>query len=113
MEMTDFDLNKPGTQRSFDVIPENTICVLQMKIRAGGAGDASDQGWLKRAGNKLSEGIDCECTVVGGDYNGRKIWQLFTIRGSEPGHAQAGVISMQFFRALFESAKGVRSDDKS
>jgi hypothetical protein len=113
MTETDFDLNKPGPQRSFEVIPENTVCTLQMKIRAGGAGGAADQGWPKRSGDSNSEGIDCECTVVGGDYNGRKVWQLFIIRGTTPGHAQAGEISMKFFRALFESARGIRPDDKS
>jgi hypothetical protein len=113
MTETDFDLNKAGTQRSFEVIPENTVCTLQMKIRAGGAGGPGDQGWPKRAGDSLSEAIDCECTVVDGDYAGRKVWQLLTIRGTTPGHAQAGEISMRFFRALYESAKGIRSDDKS
>src|SRR5262249_38397806 len=60
-----------------------------------------------------SEHIDCEFAVVGGDYNGRKLWQPYTIRGNKPGHAQAGEISMRFFRALFESARGIRPDDKS
>ena len=110
---TDFDLNKPGPQRSFDVIPENTSCTLQLKIRAGGAGGANDGGWPKHSSDGQSEHIDCEFTVVGGDYNGRKLWQLYTIRGTKPGHATAGEISMKFFRALFESAKGIRADDKS
>ena len=113
MTETDFDLNKPGPQReALEAIPEADY-VLELKIRPGGAGSSNDQGWLKRSANGESEAIDCECTVVGGDYNGRKVWQLFTLRGTTPGHAQAGEISMRFFRALYESAKGIRSDDKS
>jgi hypothetical protein len=113
MTETDFDLNKPGPQReALEAIPEADY-VLELKIRPGGAGSSNDQGWLKRSANGESEAIDCECTVVGGDYNGRKVWQLFTLRGTTPGHAQAGEISMKFFRALLESAKGIRADDTS
>jgi hypothetical protein len=113
MTETNFDLNKPGVQRSFEVIPENTTCILQLKIRAGGAGGANDGGWPKHSSDGQSEHIDCEFTVVGGDYDGRKLWQLYTIRGIKPGHATAGDISMKFFRALFESARGIRPDDNS
>jgi hypothetical protein len=110
---TDFDLNKAGLQRSFELVPENTICVLQMKIHAGGAGGANDQGWPKRSADGQSEHLNCEFTVKGGDYDGNKLWQSLTIRGAKPNHAQAGEISMRLFRAMFESARGIRPDDKS
>jgi hypothetical protein len=107
---TNFDLNKAD---SFEVIPENTVCVLQLKIRAGGAGGANDDGWPKRSADRASEHIDCEYRVLGGDYNGKKLWEARTIRGTLPKHQDAGVFTMRFFRALFESAKGIRPDDKS
>jgi hypothetical protein len=109
MSETDFDLNKAEGS----VIPENTDCVLQLKIRAGGAGGISDQGWLKRSADGNSEHVDCELTVVGGEFNGRKLWQAHTIRGSTDKHAEAGKISMRFFRALLESALNIRPDDRS
>jgi hypothetical protein len=106
----DLDFNNAGEQRSLDVIPADTICTLQLTIRRGGAGD---DGWLKRAADGASEGLDCECTVVDGKYAKRKLWQLYTLHGTTPGHAEAGEISRNTLRAILESARGIRPDDKS
>jgi hypothetical protein len=109
--MTDtLDLNTAGEQRSFDVVPANTVCTLQMTIRPGGAGD---DGWLKRSADGNSEGIDCEFVVVDGQFAKRKLWQLFTVKGTTPGHAEAGEISRHTLRAIVESARGIRPDDTS
>jgi hypothetical protein len=109
--MTDtLDFNTAGEQRSFDVIPANTICTLQMTIRPGGHGD---DGWLKRSADGGSEGIDCEFIVVDGQFAKRKLWQLFTLHGTTPGHTEAGEISRNTLRAIIESAKGIRPDDTS
>jgi len=109
-----FDFNDAGEQRSFDVIQANTICVLQMTIRPGGvSAEPGDDGWPKRAADGNSVGLDCEFTVVDGPYAKRKLWQLFTIRGTTDGHAEAGRISREFFKAVLESARGIRPDDKS
>jgi hypothetical protein len=108
--MTDFDFNTAGEQKSFDVIPANTICTLQLTIRPGGAGDG---GWLKRSADGASEGLDCEFVVVDGPYVKRKLWQLFTLNGTTSGHAEAGEISRNTLRAILESARGIKTDDKS
>jgi hypothetical protein len=105
-----FDLNTAGEQRSFDVIPANTICTLQLTIRPGGAGDG---GWLKRSADGASEGLNCEFVVVDGQYVKRKVWQLFTLCGTTKGHAVAGEISRNTLRAIWESAHGIRPDDNS
>ena len=105
-----FDFNNAGEQRSFDVIPANTVCTLHMTIRSGGTGEG---GWLKRSADGASEGLDCEFTVVDGPFAKRKLWQLFTLAGTKPGHADAGEISRTTFRAILESARGIRPDDKS
>jgi hypothetical protein len=107
---TSFDFNTAGEQRSFDVIPANTICTLQLTIRPGGAGD---DGWLKRSADSNSEGLDCEFVVVNGPYEKKKLWQLFTLHGTTQGHAEAGEISRNTLRAMLESARGIRPDDKS
>jgi hypothetical protein len=110
-DSTNFDFNTAGEQRSFDVIPANTICTLQLTIRPGGAGDG---GWLKQSANGASEGLDCELIVVEPEqYTKRKLWQLFTLRGTTPGHAEAGEIFRNMLRAILESARGIRPDDKS
>jgi hypothetical protein len=107
---TDFDFNTADKQRSVDVIPAGTICTLQLTIRPGGVGDG---GWLKRSADGGSEGLDCEFTVTEGEYAKRKLWQLFTFRGTTSGHAEAGEISRNTLRAILESARGIRPDDRS
>jgi hypothetical protein len=107
-DTSNFDFNTAAEQR--DVIPANTVVNLQLKIRPGGVGDDS---WLKRSADGNSEGLDCEFTVVDGQYAKRKLWQLFTLRGTTPGHAEAGEISRNTLRAILESARGIRPDDKS
>jgi hypothetical protein len=107
---TNLDFNNAGEQRVFDVIPAGTIVTLQITVRPGGTGDG---GWLKRSANGESEAVDCEFTVVDGQYAKRKVWQLFTLHGTTPGHAEAGEISRKTFKAILESARGFRPDDKS
>jgi hypothetical protein len=107
---TNLDFNDADKQRSFDVIPANTICTLQLTIRPGGAGD---DGWLKRSADGNSEGLDCEFVVVDGLHSKRKLWQLFTLRGTTQGHAEAGEISRNTLRAIIESAKGIHPIEKS
>jgi hypothetical protein len=107
---TEFDFNDAGPQKSFDVIPANTTVSLQMTVRPGGAGDG---GWLKRSADGASEGLDCEFIVVGGEFAKRKLWQLFTLHGTTTGHAEAGEISRNTLRAILESARGIKPDDKS
>jgi hypothetical protein len=51
--------------------------------------------------------------VVDGEFAKRKLWQLFTLHGTTPGHAEAGEISRNTLRAILESARGIRPDDKS
>jgi hypothetical protein len=107
---TNFDFNNDGEQRSFDVIPANTIVVLQMTIRPGGAGD---DGWLKAASDGNSKGLDCEFTIVGGPHDRGKLWQWLTLSGTTDGHAEAGRISRQTLKAILESAHGIKPDDTS
>jgi hypothetical protein len=110
MTDTNFDFNDAGEQRSRDVIPAGTICTLQLNIKAGNAGD---DGWLKRSANGDSEGLDCKFVVTEGQYAKFELWQLFTLRGTKEGHDKAGKISMNTFRAILESARGIKPDDSS
>src|SRR5215469_2794758 len=97
-----FDFNDAGEQKSFDLIPDNTIATVQLSIRPGGAGDG---GWLRRSKDGASEGVDCIFTIVDGDYAKRKIFQIYTIGGTTPGHEDAKGISRKAFGAMLESAR--------
>jgi hypothetical protein len=104
------DFNEAPEQRSFDLIPDGTLCNVHMTIRPGNAGDG---GWLKRSKNGESEGLDCEFVVVDGKYAKRKFWTLFTLGGVTPGQQEAGGYSLGKLRAMIESVRGIRPDDDS
>src|SRR5262249_24605200 len=110
--MTMHDFNDAGLQRSFDVIPANTICTLQITIQPGNAGEG---GWLTAANTAKgpSEGLALEFTVVDGEYANRKLWMKLTLSGSPDGHQTAAGISNRTLRAILESARGIRPDDQS
>jgi hypothetical protein len=108
--MVSYDFNDAETQRNFDVIPDGTIATVRMKIRPGGAGEG---GWLRHSKDGGSEALDCEFVVLDGPFAKRKFWKLFTVAGTTPGHAEAAKISESMLRAILESARGIKPDDKS
>jgi hypothetical protein len=103
-----FDFNDAGEQRSFDVIPDNTVCTVQMTIRPGNVGPG---GWLTRAQNGNSEHLNCEFVVVDGPHAKRKLWARYTVNGNN--HADAIEISRKTLKAMLESARGIKPKDES
>jgi hypothetical protein len=104
------DFNAAGPQKSFDIIPADTIATLHLKVKPGQAGDG---GWLKRSKAGDSEALDCEFIVVDGEFAKRKFWTLFTVTGVTEGQATAADISRRRLRAILESARGIRPEDES
>jgi hypothetical protein len=102
------DFNDVGEQRSFEVIPDGTVATVRMKVRPGNAGEG---GWLRRSKDGNSEALDCEFTLLDGSK--RKFWTLLTVTGTTEGHKEAADISKRYLRAMLESARGIRPDDKS
>jgi hypothetical protein len=103
------DLNEAGEQRSFDLIPAGTVCPVQISVRPGAVGVS----WLRKSKDGSSEGLDLEFVVIGGPYVKRKFWTLLTVQGTTEGHAKAREISLKTLKAIVESARGIRPDDKS
>ena len=105
-----YNFNTAGEQRSsFDVIPSGTICDVQLVLKIH---LETEDGWL-RLSKGGAKSLDCEFTVLDGEYAKRKIWALLTMDGPTPGHAVAADISRKTVRAMLESARGIRPDDKS
>jgi hypothetical protein len=105
------DFNNADPQR--DVIPPDTIVTLQNKVRAGNAGE---DGWLAQSQDGKSKGLDLEYTVVNSvdkKYIKRKLFEWLVLDGPTEGHAEAARISQSKIRAMLESARGIRPDDKS
>jgi len=101
------DLNQAGEQRSMDLIPQDTAVPVIIKVR----GDSLDG--LKRSKSGTATGLDLELTVTEGPYARRKLFPWLTRSGETEGHVQAVEIANQTLRAILESARGVRPDDKS
>lgn len=108
--MNSYDFNDANTQRKFDLIPHGTIATVRMTVRPGGAGEG---GWLRRSNDGNSEALDCELVLLDGPFAKRRVWPLVTVAGSTPGHAEAAKISAGMLRAILESARGIKPDDKS
>ena len=104
------DYNSAGAQKSFDVIPDGTIVVVQMNIRSGNAGEG---GLLKRSKSGEAEGLDTEFIVVEGEYAKRKIFSFMVLSGTTDGHEQAADITRRRLRAIIESVKGIKPADVS
>jgi hypothetical protein len=104
------DYNSAGTQQSFDIIPADTIVVVQMHIRPGGAGP---DGLFKRSKEGQAEMLDCEFTVVEGEFVKRKFWTNMVVSGTTDGHATAADITNRSLRAILESARGIKPEDMS
>jgi hypothetical protein len=105
-----YDFNGTGEQRSFEVIPDGTIAVVQMIVRPGNAGEG---GLFKRTQKGDAEGLDAEFIVVEGDYAKRKFWGFLITSGTTDGHAQAADITMRKLRAILESARGIKPTEVS
>jgi hypothetical protein len=103
-----FDFNNAGNQ--FDVIPENEICTVQMTVKPGGAGQ---DGWLTRAKDGNSEHLNCGFSVLDGAHAKRKIIMRYTVGGVGDNHEEAVAITRRTLKAILESARGIRPDDKS
>jgi len=107
-----FDFNTAEEQRSGfsgSLIPEGTIAIVVASIRPGGTGDDG----ILRASPSGSSGLDFEFTIQGGDYDRRKVWNLYTIDGHTDGQQTAAKISKSALRAMLESARNIQPSDTS
>lgn len=107
-----YDFNDAEPQRGFsgDLIPDGTVALVAMTVRPGGQDDG---GWLKASNDGGCLMLDAEFTIDGGDYDRRKLWGNYVIKGSTEGHDKAAGISRSFLRAALESSRGITPSDAS
>lgn len=89
-------------------IPPDSCVILQMEIRNPKSNKQGSHPLLSRS-DKGNEYLDVEFKVARGSYEGKTIWQNFTVAGSE----QASKISMRTLRAIIESARQIDPNDQS
>lgn len=115
-----YDLNDAGPQMApmGELIPDGTFARVTMKLRPGGANGANDMdaGLLKASPHSDAKMLDCEFTVTEGPFARRKFWQNFTVAGGkldDKGQSKGWNISKSAFRAMIDSAVGLKPDDLS
>jgi hypothetical protein len=73
------DLRDTETQFDRTPIPSG-VYHLKIAVKPGGIGPG---GFLRLAKNLRSSMLELECTVVGGEYAGRKVWDFITLEFDE------------------------------
>jgi hypothetical protein len=112
--MSFLDFNDAQEQKAIGgLIPDNTPVFIMTNLRAGG-GQADK--WML---DKVNDGgpfsvLDFEFTIVGGEYDKRKLWsEQIVIGNGSDGHATAVNITRGMLRALIEAALGINPKDPS
>ena len=107
------DFNDAESQ-SFDLIPKGTIVKVRLTIRPGGYND-EQQGWTggyaTRNANTGAVYLNCEHTVLEGQYARRKIFSLIGLMSPKgPDWANMG---RSLVRGILNSAHGISDKDVS
>jgi hypothetical protein len=100
------NFNDAEQQTEFGIIPNNTIAKAVLTIRAGN--DFSDP-FLTRSKNGESTFLNCEFTILEGQFARRKVFDKIGIQGSD----QWINIGKSRIRAILESAKNINPKDMS
>jgi hypothetical protein len=107
--MTSIDFNKFKGD-NFDLIPANTVAVVQTRIRFC---DAGIDGILKPTKAGDAHGLDLEFTVVDGPHAKRKFFGFWLVQGETDGQKMMVERTMGMLRAMVDSAKYLDPSDTS
>jgi hypothetical protein len=99
-----------STTPDTELIPVGEVAIVQMRIRAGSAGE---DGMLTRAKDGKSEYLNAEFVLLDGKHAKMKFWQILLVTGETDGHKQMIDKSQAIRKAVLDSAYGIRPDDKS
>lgn len=113
MSLLDFSGEEQG--RSFDLIPDKTVCHVVLNVEPGDT--STPEGAYKQTSTGLLMLRVC-ATVTEGEFRGRKIWQNFNlsaVRGATPTEGQQKSINIarSMLRQILEAGRGVESTDES
>lgn len=106
--MIDFNNAEHQKEGAVGPVPEDSVVILQMTLRPAKPGKTTAHPLVAKSG-KGNEYLNAEFYVFCGTYKGAKLWQNFTISGSET----ASKITMRTLRAIIEAHRMIRLDDNS
>lgn len=103
-------------QREFELIPDNTTARAIIKLSGGDIQlpEFGDGAFFKQSQSTNAKWLPMELTIVGGQFDKRKIWQNLFVDGnklSERGVPVAKEIGMRTLRSIIDSAFGLSSKD--
>lgn len=107
------DFSAIAPQGEYTAIPDKTLAKVAMTINAGGYDDENQGltgGWATQ-GKTGAIYLKCEFVVVGGKYDGRKIWSLIGWYSDKS--EEYGKIGRSFIRSILDSARDISPKDKS
>ena len=105
-----FDMNFNNAEQQSSpnaLIPHGTECKVNMIIRPGGVGP---EVYMTQSRSSDALMLDCEFTVVAGQYARRKFWGFLILQGSSE---KAVNIGRSQIRAMIESSIGIMPTDMS
>jgi hypothetical protein len=115
-----FDFNGVDPAKPNEPIPDGAFAKVFMTIRPGGLdGESpSDRGLLtaSRAEGSDVVQLDCEFTILEGQFARRKFWRRFVVSGGkvdEQGISIGWKITKSALRAILDSAHGIDPKDES
>jgi hypothetical protein len=103
----------PEQKEQTGAIPAKSVIWAKLHIREATKSNQTKSDkhplMIVSKSNSANHYFDCEFEVKSPSFDGRKIWTNFVVVGNE----KAVNISMAFFRAAIEAARGISPDDAS
>ena len=114
------DLNNvaPDEGNDFSLIPHGTIVrvIVSIKPQLDGVviSDLSNQPIFRQSPHSSAKWVECEFTVIGGQFDRRKIWSNLFFDGDKKnasGVSMSKEIGLRTLRGIVDSSRGLRADD--
>ena len=116
------DLNNitPDEGNDFSLIPHGTIAraILYIKPQLDGVRipDLAQDAIFRQSAHSSAKWIECEFTIVGGEFDKRKVWHNIFFDGdkkNQNGVSGSKEIGLRTLRGIVDSAKGLSPNDVS
>jgi len=108
------DFNDAEDQNQFEVIPAGTLLKVRMTLKPGGHNEPSmgwNDGYATQNADTGAVYLNAEFVGLEGPFARRKLWTLIGLH-SPKGPAWAGM-GRSMVRGILQSARGIRTDDRS
>ncbi len=101
-------LSSEDRKHGFPVIPAGTLVELVMRIKAG---DMGPDNLRKLSSKGDCEGFNAEYTILGGEYDKRKLFTFHVLKGTTAGHEQAVGFTNSLLVKIFDAIHGIDPKD--